>query len=143
MAFANRGKRAESEVQRWLNFRSDADSAFAFHRFPDARAARGALAAQPSDMLVICQGVPTFLEIKETSEAHRLSRSKITQYGALKKMMWAGAQIVVLVYRSKFNDWLYLRGRELFYYDVLPPSFPFKDRPLFPTAAAALESAFA
>jgi len=141
---ANLGKAAEKQVQAWLEARSVRDAAFAFHRFPDARAARGAMAAQPSDLLVVHRGVVTFLEVKECAHPVRIQRSKITQYGALKRMHWAGARVVVLVYRSLYDDWVFLDADDLFGADDAPASFKFStDRvPSTPTAAANLERIF-
>jgi hypothetical protein len=136
------GKWAEKSVQDWLSIRSDADSRFAFHRFPDARSARGALAAQPSDNLVIHRGTVTFLEVKESAEKVRLPRSKVSQYGALMKMSWAGARVAVIVHRSTYKDWLVLKNEHLFFNET-PTSFPFLNHPTYPTAAAALEELFA
>lgn len=136
------GKWAERSVQVWLEANSKKRSTFAFHRFPDARAARGALASQPSDHLVSNRGVITFLETKETNEKTRLPRDKVSQYGALMKFAWAGAQVAVIVHRSQFEDWIVFRNDDLFFSDQTPASFPFANQPAYPTAAAALETLF-
>ena len=44
---ADRGKWAEGKIMKWLEGRSTFDMYFAYHRFSDARAARGALAGPP------------------------------------------------------------------------------------------------
>lgn len=136
------GKWAELQVQKWLDAESNANASFAFHRFPDARAARGALASQPSDHLVVHRGEVTFLETKETAEKTRLPRSKISQYGSLMKMNWAGARVLVIVHRSEFKDWIILHNRHLFFNDT-PASFPFAGLSTYPTAAAVLEEMYA
>jgi hypothetical protein len=69
----NLGKVAEKAVQGWLEKTSASRRDFAFHRYPDARAARGALAAQPSDFLVAYKKLGVFhLEVKETEQQYRL-----------------------------------------------------------------------
>lgn len=136
------GKWAEREVQKWLDAESKANAKFAFHRFPDARAARGALASQPSDHLTVHRGEITFLETKETAELRRLPRDRISQYGALQKMSWAGARVAVIVHRATYPDWIVLHNKDLFFADT-PPSFPFLGLPTYPTAAAALAELFA
>lgn len=140
----NAGKAAEAAVQAWLKTRSDYDATFASHRLPDARAARGALAAQPSDALIVSKGQITFLEVKESAELKRLPRSKVSQWGTLLKMSWAGALVTVIVYRSAFNDWLVFNNSELFPTgEETPTSFPFQGRKTYPSAAAALQELFA
>jgi hypothetical protein len=139
----DKGKYAESEAFRWLETRSANDSEFAWHRYPDARSARGALAAQPADSQVLVQGRHTMLEIKETAQVYRLPRTKITQYGALKRFWWAGSAVVVLVYRSVHMDWVFFTGDDLFpEAEETPASFPFKGQKTYATAALALQEIF-
>ncbi len=137
------GKFAERMVQLWLTKESDTNSAFAFHRFPDARAARGALAAQPSDHLVVHRGEVTFLETKESAEKTRLPKAKVSQYGSLLKFHLAGARVLVIVHRAHFSDWIVFHNRHLFFIDDTPASFPFAGLPTYPTAAAALSEMYA
>lgn len=138
------GKAAEAAVQAWLKLRSDYDASFASHRLPDARAARGALAAQPADALVVSKGQITFLEVKESAELKRLPRAKVSQWGTLLKMSWAGALVTVIVYRSAFKDWIMFKNSDLFPGgDDTPTSFPFHGCKTYPTAAAALSELFA
>lgn len=133
------GKWAEKQTQEWLDAQSLRDSTFAFHRFPDARAARGGLASQPSDHLVVHRGVVTFLETKETKELKRLPRAKVSQIGMLLKFHLAGASVGVLVHRTEFKDWVLFTGQHLFpSSDDTLKSFPFDALIPYPTAAAAL-----
>jgi hypothetical protein len=145
MSLSDRGKWAEKEVQFCLNDWSAADSRFAFHRFPDARAARGALPAQPSDYLVVMRlgrKRTILLEVKETEEVRRLPKKKIGQFGKLQMFFWAGAEIRVVVYRSKLQDWTYFDEDDLFCYPECPPSFPFVEGRSFPTAIDTLNHLF-
>lgn len=134
----NAGKWAEKQTQEWLDAQSLHDSTFAFHRFPDARAARGGLASQPSDHLVVHRGVVTFLETKETKELRRLPRTKVSQIGMLLKFHLAGASVAVLVHRSEYHDWVLFTAQHLFPKGPTPASFPFDGLLTYPTAAAAL-----
>lgn len=141
---ANAGKAAEATVQAWLKLRSDYDATFASHRLPDARAARGALAAQPADAMVVSKGRITFLEVKESAELKRLPRSKVSQWGTLLKMSWAGALVSVIVYRSAYRDWVVFNNQDLFPADAeTPTSFPFSTKKTYPSAADALNELFA
>lgn len=140
------GKWAEKEVGKWLDARSQAHSDFAFHRYPDARAARGALTSQPADFVIGCRtalgSAAIHLEVKETAQERRLPKSKISQYGALLKFHWAGFRTLLVVYRSKHNDWTYFTGPELFEHYEAPASFAFIEGRSFPTAAALLNHLF-
>jgi len=142
------GKRAERAVQEWLTERSARDVRFAFHRYPDSHAARGILSAQPADYLVarwatFDRSEATNLEVKETSEVTRLPRAKITQYGKLKMFDMAGFRTVVIVYLSAKKMWTYFERDTLFpNTEQTPTSFPFEGRPLYPTAAEALQYIF-
>lgn len=146
---ADRGKWAEDEVQKHLDARSTADFRFAYHRYPDTRAARNFIAKQPSDFLVALQReLPTprkgtwHLEIKETAEERRLPKAKIGQYGKLKMFWWAGIEPVILVYRSKFNDWVFFTADDLMPFEECPKSFPFGTRRSYPTASDAMKEIF-
>ena len=145
------GKWAEKEVQAWLEAKSAADAGFAWHRFPDARAARGALAAQPCDFLVSGATLGggnrvVFLEVKETAQKSRLPKAKISQYGTLKKFYWTNAEVVVLVYMSEHQKWVMLQATQeiddLFHYDECPASFDLSQLDTYETASEALESFF-
>ena len=141
------GKWAENEAQKWLTNRSNADARFAWHRYPDAHAARGPLSAQPCDFLIGRkregkEGLALHLEVKETAEVNRIPKDKITQFGKLYMFHLAGFQTRVLIWRSTHDDWVYLTQRELFFFDVVPKSFVLTDRPTFKTAADALQEMF-
>ena len=146
--FADKGKWVEAKVQEWLSSKSAMTANFAWHRMPDARAARGALSPQPADWYtsqLLPNGLPfpVFLEAKETAEKTRLPKAKIGQYGKLLMFHMAATEARVIVYRSLYNDWTYFTGLELFPGgDEVPTSFPFIDRPLFATAAEALEEIY-
>lgn len=123
-SLGQRGKWAEGQVQGWLEKRSDSDIEFAWNRYPDARSARGALSAQPSDFLVARLGHGTYhLEAKETAQVNRLPKAKISQYGRLKLFHLAGITPIVIVYITMTQEWTWLGTKDLYSHDVCPPSF--------------------
>jgi hypothetical protein len=142
-----KGKQAEKDTQEWLEARSSSLFHFAYHRMPDAKAARGAIAAQPADFLVgqtFADGrkVAYLLEVKETAELRRLPKDKVGQYGKLYMFNSAGFEVRVLINRTEFKDWVYLTAAELFPSLDAPKSFPFEGLKSFPTHAAALQEIF-
>ena len=137
--WADMGKWAEAHTEEWLKAKSAETKLFNWHRFPDARAARGALAAQPSDWITAYAGVHVWLECKETAEKYRLPRAKVSQYSKLLAWHWAKAQVRVLVYRSQYQDWVFFDNKELFDHVETPTSFSWSGKPYFPTAASALD----
>lgn len=139
---ANLGKEAEAAVQRWLEGKSASTLDFAYHRYPDARSARGALAAQPADFEVAYDPFCFNLEVKETANPRRLPRDKVGQWAVLRKFDKAGKKAYVIVYRSALDDWVLLDSAALFNHDEAPASFPFEGLQSYPSAAAALESIF-
>lgn len=142
MATADRGKWAETQTRLALETLSTRRTSIAYHRFPDARSARGALANQPADMLVSSRGRAVMLEVKQTAQVHRLPRSKVSQWPTLRKFWLAGMGAYVIVYRSALADWVLLDSAALFNHDEAPASFPFSGLQSYPSAAAALESIF-
>lgn len=120
-ALGRRGKEAEKVVQEYLDLRASRSS-FAYHRFPDARAARGALAAQPSDFLVCLDRSgwksTFFLEVKETESVRSLPVSKLRQYGKLRMFHLAGASVLVAVHHKPRGCWVALREPDLFKAEV-------------------------
>lgn len=137
-----KGKWAEKQVQDWLKLRSDGSVGFAFHRLPDAGAARNFLAAQPADFLVSRTGTGSeLLEIKETKELNRLPKAKLSQFGSLQRFYWAGTPTWVVVYLSSSNQWTYLSDRDLFCFETCPASFPFQ-RQKFPDANTVMSLIF-
>jgi hypothetical protein len=136
--YADRGKWAEAEAMEWLEGMASKHKRFAFHRYPDARAARGALSPQPADFLVAyrwgtayTQGagrIAWHLEVKETAEKYRLPSDKVSQYGKLKMFYWAGIRCSVLVYRSHHKDWTVFMDYDILEHEDMPASFVFNNR---------------
>lgn len=136
------GKMAEKAAEDWLKVKSAASISFAYHRLPDARSARGALASQPADFQACNKGAFAYLEVKETKQTLRLPKAKVSQWGTLNAWHLAGCASYVLVYRSALADWVTLGPAELFNYDDVPASFPMAALKSYPTAAAALQEIF-
>lgn len=123
-----------------MNTRQD----FTYHRMPDAKAARGALPAQPGDFLYASNdstlGSPCvgFLEVKACKHPYRLAKDKISQLAKLNLFEMAGAKSYVLVNH-------YLQG----YWRVVPtnwladgvPSWDLSNCATYPTHVDALHSA--
>lgn len=137
----SRGTWAEARVKEWLEARSAALLGFAWHRYPDTKAARNYVTAQPSDFEIVWDGVPFKLEVKESGEKTRLPRSRIGQWAVLRKFWLAKARVIVLVYRTDLNHWVYFGGKDLFSHDVPPNSYPFSGMAVFETAEEALSCA--
>lgn len=138
----DKGKFAEKEVQKVFTVWTFKHFDFNAMRFPDAHAARGVLAAMPSDFLVVYRGVTTFIEVKSTEQATRLPKAKISQYGYLKSFHLAGAKVLVIVHQHLLSRWVMLTGDDLFCYEDCPASFPLTNLPQYDTAAEALEEYF-
>lgn len=136
------GQWAEKQAKDWMDSRSNAVSSFVYHRYPDAKAARGALAAQPADYLVSTRGHILHLEVKETKQLNRLPKAKVRQYGMLLKWWWGNVKPYLIVYRSEAKDWVWLGPEQLFCFDECPPSFDMTQRPKFSTAADVLSHLF-
>ncbi len=136
------GQWAEGKARDHMRVMEGKHARFTYHRLPDAKAAQGQLAAQPSDYIVANGSGIFFLEIKETKETTRLPKNKVRQYGMLKKWWLAGIMPRVLVYRSTSNDWTYFTEGELFALEDAPASFPMADRPKFASEKEALTEMF-
>lgn len=138
----DKGKAAEKAVTDWLVPRSNSDLEFAWMRLPDARSARGAIAAQPSDFKVSRKSHQCWhMEVKETVQVRRLSKSKIRQYGLLQKWWLAGVGALVVVHMTEIDTWTYLTGHDLFQHDVCPASFLLSG-PRYATADELLSTLF-
>ena len=122
-----------------MNTRQD----FTYHRMPDAKAARGALPAQPGDFLyasndsTLVTPYVGFLEVKACKHPYRLAKDKISQLAKLNLFEMAGAKSYVLVNH-------YLQG----YWRVVPtswladgaPSWDLSGCPMYSSPVEALHS---
>ncbi len=108
---------------------------FAWHRLPDAKAARGRLAAQPADYIWRNIAVSGFLEVKALNHPHRLPASRLTQLPTLKKWTLANSKDIVLVHHYMQGLWTACFVKEL---GFGVPSWDLRDFPSFGTAERAL-----
>jgi hypothetical protein len=131
-----RGKDAEKAVEKLLGIANNRIFEFAWHRYPDTRAARGLIQAQPCDYLIACGGA-FHLEVKSTKHDYRLTRDKLSQLPRLLVFSSAGIPFVVLVYHSVLRQWRCVPG-EFFAGDLHAPSWNLKGFQLYPNVADAL-----
>lgn len=120
-----------SDLFREQNNRLD----FAWHRFPDAKAARGALAAQPADFLVVEGGRTYFVELKALKHPYRLPRDRVSQLAVLRKFEHAGAVAIILVFHYLEGVWRMVNASNL-EFDV--PSWDLREVPAHTSAYEAL-----
>ena len=138
---ADRGKWAEKEVEKVLTAMSNNHLGFAYERLADARAAGGRLKAQLCDFLcwwakANVEAVSIMLEVKEIQHDYRLPKDKLKQLARMRKVSYAGAEGVVLVYHSTIDKW---RCMSLsFFHGDITPSWDLSSEPVYDNPAAAL-----
>lgn len=123
MSQANRGKTAESLVQRFLKDLSSKAHCSSF-RLPDARA--GSLVTAPADFLICRNGKLTLLEVKEVAHEYRLPQKNFALDQRARMKMWklAGAQAFVLVCFQPSRLW---RLADIDYFTDKGPSWDMRD----------------
>lgn len=92
----------EDELKQIFN-RVQSKYPFFYHRFPDTKAARGFIAAQPSDFIVGFNGVSNLLEAKASSMKPSLancakSMIKSQQIGMHRKWHRSGQESLIVFY---------------------------------------------
>lgn len=130
------GKATEQLVEKLFE-QWNQDVNFSWHRLPDARAARGFLAAQPADYIWWRRPAGGYLEVKATQHAYRLSKDKVRQLPLLHKHGLAGAQCYVLVHHYLQGTWRVVAAADL---ALGLPSWDLSAVPTFTSAEAALKS---
>lgn len=110
---------------------------FAWHRMPDAKAARGRMAAQPADYIYRNGGFSGFIEVKALKHAYRLPSDRVTQLPTLHKWAVAGSHNFVLVHHYMEGTWRVVASSQL---EFGVPSWDLRAFPTYPTAEAALLS---
>ena len=98
----------EALFKKW-NARQDV----AYHRMPDAKAARGRLAAQPGDFIYRCGKYAGFLEVKALKAPSRLPAARLTQLPTLHKWSLAGSMDIVLIHHYLAGEWRAIFAEEL------------------------------
>lgn len=131
------GKETERLVEQLLDEENTRRADFAWHRFPDSRAAGRVIAAQPSDYLV-ANGKRTFLlEAKALSHAYLLPKDKVRQLATMHKFDAASTKGVIVVNHYLEGAWRCFRATDL---ELGLPSWDLRPFPTFPSAALALSA---
>lgn len=131
------GKETERLVEQLLDEENTRRADFAWHRFPDSRAAGRVIAAQPSDYLV-ANGKRTFLlEAKAMSHPYRLPKDKVRQLATMHKFDAASTKGVIVVNHYLEGVWRCFRATDL---ELGRPSWDLRPFPTFPSAALALSA---
>jgi hypothetical protein len=138
LAIGARGKNAERLVKSALDKLNEEIFEFAWHRYPDTRASRGMIAAQPCDYLLSCAGYAHHLEVKEIEDEKemRFPRKRLTQLPLLTKFAHAGIDFGVLIYHSRRREWRFIYERVFLANDA--PSLDLAAFPAYPNAREAL-----
>ena len=131
------GRETERLVENLLNEENTRRADFAWHRFPDSKAAGRVIAAQPSDYLV-ANGKRTFLlEVKALSHAYRLPKDKVRQLATMHKFEAAGVRGVIVVHHYLEGVWRCFLAKDL---ELGLPSWDLRPFPTFSSAALALSA---
>lgn len=139
--FADRGKVAETAVQKYLTRWAAALPKREFNRLADTKAAGRIIKAAPADFDFYAEGNFGLIEVKETKHDYRLERSKVSQLPRLRLRASAGGLCLVLVLHSTLNKWRALLVQELTSFGD-KGSWNLTDRPLFDNCDDALASAW-
>lgn len=138
---ANRGKVAESLLQKQFKLLEAADAYFTWERIYDARSSRGAMAnPRTGDFVLYNRGDNTVLEVKEVDHEYRLPRANFSkdQRARMRKRQLAGSLCYVAVYFTPIKAWRLLEMR---YFDTEETgSWDMRDQSLYdmPRLIAAL-----
>jgi hypothetical protein len=130
------GKETEKLVEDVMN-QWNRNIGFAWLRFPDSKAARGIIKAQPADMLFVQNGTPYFLEVKALKHPYRLPASRVSQLPTLKKFNLAGAEALILIHHYMEGNWRIVNASDI---DLGQPSWDLRSEETFTHAHLALES---
>ena len=131
------GKETERLVENLLNEENTRRADFAWHRFPDSKAAGRVIAAQPSDYLV-ANGKRTFLlEVKALSHAYRLPTHKVRPPATLPQFDAPSTKDNIVVNHYLESVWRCFRATDL---ELGLPSWDLRPFPTFPSAELALSA---
>ena len=130
------GKETEALVEKVFT-KWNTNVAWAHHRLPDAKAARGRLKAQPSDSMYRCGSRAGFIEIKALKHESRLPSGRVSQLPVLAKWTAAGSSDLVLVHHYTIPAWRVVKVADL---PFGQPSWDLRSYPTYDTPEAALRS---
>jgi Holliday junction resolvase len=69
-----------------------------FHRFPDAAVCMGRIPKQPADYIIMHNGRPMLVEVKESKSETSVAKSRFTQAPKMTRFNMAGGRCGFLVY---------------------------------------------
>lgn len=137
---ADRGKKPEDEVRKYLKAYDERTHRFDWHRNYDAHTAGGRFQRQTGDFEFYFPDAHGVIEVKQVDHAFRLPHKNYAEEKVAKvyKRMLAGGMAIVLVYHTPIDQWR------------VTTLTPFRERTggswdlsaweLYPTAKAALDS---
>jgi hypothetical protein len=105
----NDGKYLEDAFQSDLE---NDDQNIWLHRFPDSKAARGMIAAQPADFLLAVNGKKTIL-IDCKSVKHKYRVPKFSQHGKMRLAGMAGLPSYLLVHHYMIDKYRVVNVKDL------------------------------
>lgn len=99
-----RGKYAEKETAAMLK-KLGSSASFVSYRLPDARS--GSFQATLADFLVVFEGIPLLLEVKQVAHDFRLNYNNFNSSQVARQRLWklAGSISLVLVFHSTTKMW--------------------------------------
>lgn len=104
---ADRGKKPEDEVRKYLKAYDSKRQDFDWARNYDSHSAGGRFQRQTGDFQFYSPGVHGVIEVKEVKHAFRVPHQNLNENsaGKLWKRQLAGGTIVILVYHSVTGKW--------------------------------------
>lgn len=104
---ADRGKKPEDEVRKFLKAYDERKHCFDWHRNYDAHSAGGRFQRQTGDFEFYMPGVHGVIEVKQVDHAFRLPHKNYSEDKVAKvyKRQVAGGRAIVLVYHTPTTLW--------------------------------------
>ncbi len=104
---ADRGKKPEDEVRKYLKAYDERTHRFDWHRNYDAHTAGGRFQRQTGDFEFYMPGIHGVIEVKQVKHAFRVPHQNLNENsaGKLRKRQLAGGTIVILVHHSVTGKW--------------------------------------
>lgn len=106
------GKETEQIIERLFTEWNNSQQ-FAWHRLPDAKAARGRVKAQPADYIWRHGKQAGYLEVKALKHPYRLPADRLTQLPTLNKWSLAGSNDLILAHHYMEGVWRIVRPGDL------------------------------
>ena len=136
---ANRGKKQEAAVLKYLKKREEEDATFTFQRQYDARSAGGRFPSQVGDYLTFRTQMHGVLEVKALAHDFRLPNKNFSaeKIAKCRRREMAGSHIAVLVCHTTTGMWR-TPPFSIFANAPAVSSWVLSDYPTYPSAEAAL-----